>query len=309
MKHPRTAIALAVLSIATLTGVSVLGPSPARDTASAQPFLMIGKAHPVDSFPATDGRRPIFILVLGSDSRSKQWSAIEHSRSDAIHLVGVNPAKGCSTLLGFPRDSWVNVPGHGMNKINDAMYFGGPKGAIAEIESLTGIRIDYWALTSFWNFRTLVHSLGGVDVDVPYPMNDQYSKAHFRAGRQHLSGKGALAFARDRHDPPTGDFGRSLNQGTLLISFLRDFQQAFRQNPASMLDWLGAGIRNVKANVPYSEMLQLGFLASQIRLRRVTNFVVPGSTGMVGTESVVHISPSARSMYADLRADGCMSSR
>jgi len=308
VRRRHTAVALTVLSIAALTGVSVLGPASSRDTASAsvQPFLMIGKAHPVDSFPASDGKQPIFILVLGSDSRSKQWPVIEHGRSDVIHLVGINPAQGCSTILGFPRDSWVDVPGHGMNKINDAMYLGGPQGAIAEIESLTGIHIDYWALTSFWNFKSLVRDLGGVDVLVPYPMNDPYSKAHFKAGMQHLSGYDALAFARDRHDPPTGDFGRSLNQGTLLISLLTDFQQAFKQNPASMLDWLGAGIRNTKTDVPYDELLQLGFLASQVPVKHVTNFVVPGSTGMVGTESVVHISSSANPMYTDLKADGCI---
>jgi LCP family protein required for cell wall assembly len=310
MRHRRrrTAYALTVLSIATLTGVSVMGPSPTRDTASAssEPLLMIGKAHPAESFPAAGGKKPIFVLVLGSDSRSKQWPVIQHGRSDVMHVVGINPKKGCATMLGFPRDSWVNVAGHGTTKINEAMYFDGPQGAITEIETLTGIHLDYWALTSFWNFKSLVHDLGGVDVVVPYPMDDPYSKAHFKEGKQHMSGYEALAFARDRHDPPTGDFGRSFNQGTLLLSLLTDFQQAFKQNPASMLDWLGAGIRNTETDVPYDELVQLGFLATEVPVSRVTNFVVPGTTGMVGDASVVHISPSAESMYEELGADGCI---
>jgi LCP family protein required for cell wall assembly len=195
-----------------------------------------------------------------------------------MELVGLDPVKGRSSILGFPRDSWVNIPGHGMNKLNDAMYYGGPQGAVAEIEQLTGIHISYYVLTSFWNFRTLVHDIGGVNVDIPYAMDDSYSKAHFKPGERHLSGKQALSFARDRHDPPGGDFGRSFNCGSLLIDFLADFQQ--------------------------DELLQLGFLASQISLKNVNNFVVPGSTGMEGTESVVHISPSAQSYYDDLGADG-----
>lgn len=306
-RRRRTALVLTVLSVATLTGVAVLGPTPTRDTASAaEPFLMFGKAHPAESFPATTGKKPIFILVLGSDSRSKQWPVIEHGRSDVIHVVGINPQKGCATILGFPRDSWVNIAGHGTTKINEAMYYDGPQGIITEIETLTGIHLDYYALTSFWNFKALVHDLGGVDVVVPYPMNDPYSKAHFQAGKTHMSGYEALAFARDRHDPPTGDFGRSLNQGTLLISLLTDFQQAFRKNPASMLDWLGAGIRNTKTDVPYDELVRLGFLATEVPVSHVSNFVVPGTTGMVGAASVVHISPSAQSMYDELNADGCI---
>ena len=90
------------------------------------------------------------------------------------------------------------------------------------------------------------------------------------------------------------------------ISLLTDFQQEFRKNPSSLLDYLGTGLRNTKSDLPYSELLQLGFLATQISLKHVTNFVVPGTTGMVGTESVVHISPSANSLYADLKADGCI---
>lgn len=305
----RLALALVVFSIATLATVTAFGPGPSHDTASAQPLMVIGKAHPRESFPATDGKRPIFILVLGSDSRSKQWPVIEHGRSDVMELVGINPAKKESTTLGFPRDSWVNVPGHGMNKLNDAMYFGGPQGIVSEIESLTGIHIDYFALTSFWNFKTLVHDLGGVDIVIPYAMDDQYSKAHFKPGKEHLSGYDALAFARDRHDPPTGDFGRSFNCGSLLISFLTDFQQEFRKSPAAMLNWIGAGLRNIKTDLSYDELTQLAFLASELPLKKVNNYVVPGSTGMEGTESVVHISSSAKAMYADLKADGYIPSK
>lgn len=304
----RVSSALAAFSLATLAFVTAAGPGPAAISASAQPLMIIGKAHPAEDFPATRGKKPIFILVLGSDSRSKQWPVIEHGRSDVIHIVGINPAEKRATILGFPRDSWVDIPGHGMNKINDAMYFGGPQGAIDEIETITNIQLDYYALTSFANFKTLVHDLGGVDVVIPYDMNDPYSKAHFKEGKRHLSGNDALAFARDRHDPPTGDFGRSFNQGTLMLSFLTDFQQAFRKNPGAMIDWIGAGMRNVETDVPFDEMMQLGFLAAQIPAKRVTNLVVPGSTGMEGTESVVHISSSANSIYADISSDGIIKS-
>lgn len=300
------AVALVTLSVATLSVISLTSPSPQVARAD-EPLLKIGKAHPEESYPAHDGKKPIFFLVLGSDSRSKQWSTIEHGHADVTELVGFNPAKGQASILGFPRDSWVSIPGHGNNKINDALAFGGTAGMVAQVESLTGIHIDYYAITSFWNFRNLVHDLGGVDVDIPYPMNDDYSKSHFKAGKKHLSGKQALAFARNRHDPPGGDFGRSFNCGSLLISLLSDYQQAFKQSPALMFDWLGASMRNVHTDIPRDEMMRLAFYAADIPLKKVNNLVVPGSSGMEGTESVVHISSSANSMYADLEQDGYIS--
>lgn len=300
------ALTLSILSVATLSVVSLTAPTP--DAARAdEPLMKIGKAYPEETYPAYDGKKPIFFLVLGSDSRSKQWPTIEHGHADVIELIGFNPAKGRATILGFPRDSWVNIPGHGNNKLNDAMSFGGTAGIVAQVESLTGIRIDYYAITSFWNFRNLVHDLGGVDVDIPYPMDDDYSKSHFKAGKKHLSGKQALAFARNRHDPPGGDFGRSFNCGTLLISLLTDYQQAFKQSPALMLDWLGASLRNVRTDIPREELMRLAFYAAGMPLKKVNNFVVPGSTGMEGSESVVHISSSANSMYNDLEQDGFIS--
>lgn len=306
MKHrPITALFLG-LSVLSLAIVGLSGPSVTTASgAEASPAaLTIKKAHEGESLPDFRGKKPIFILVLGSDSRSKQPEAISHGRSDVIELVGINPVKKQASILGFPRDSWVSVPGHGMNKINDAMYFGGPDGAVSMIEGLTGVTVDYYALTSFFGFQQMVRELGGVDVVIPYDMSDHYSKAHFKKGKRHLSGKDALAFARDRHDPPSGDFGRSFNCGTMLISFLTDFQQDFKQNPAHMLNWIGAGSRYVRTDLSFDELTDFGFLAASIPAKKVNNFVVPGSTGMEGTESVVHISSGANALYADMRNDG-----
>jgi polyisoprenyl-teichoic acid--peptidoglycan teichoic acid transferase len=305
---PRRPLALfASLSALALGIIALSGPTASPADAQSATGLTLKKAHQGESLPALDGKKPIFVLVLGSDSRSKQPEAIAHGRSDVIELVGLNPQTHRASILGFPRDSWVNVPGHGMNKINDAMYFGGPEGAVSMIEGLTGIHIDYYAINSFFGFRQMVSELGGVDVVVPYEMNDSYSKAHFKPGKHHFSGKEALAFTRDRHDPPTGDFGRSFNCGTMLISFLKDFQEDFAQNPAHMLNWIGAGSRHVRTDLSFDELASFAFLASEMPLKKVNNFVVPGSTGMEGTESVVHISSSANALYSDLRDDGYIS--
>jgi len=306
VKRRRPTSVFLALSALSLGLIAWSGPvaAPAGAQNSPAPALTLKKAHRGESFPDFRGKKPIFVLILGSDSRSKQPEAIAHGRADVIELVGINPVQKKASILGFPRDSWVNIPGHGMNKINDAMYYGGPEGAVNVIEDLTGIQIDYYALSSFYWFREMVRDLGGVDVVVPYDMSDSYSKARFKAGKRHLNGKQALAFTRNRHDPPNGDFGRSYNCGTMLISFLKDFQEDFKQNPGLMLDWIGAGNRYTRTDLAFDELVDFAFLGSEIPAKKVNNFVVPGSTGMEGSESVVHISPSANAMYADMRADG-----
>src|SRR6185437_2762309 len=119
--------------------------------------------------PALEGKRPLFILVLGSDARPGE--PILRERSDSIHIIGVNKERTKATILGFPRDSWVNIPGHGTTKINAAMQFGGPDLMVKTIENLTGVHIDFWMLTSFNGIQRMVEGIKGLYVNVPYAMH------------------------------------------------------------------------------------------------------------------------------------------
>ena len=197
------------------------------------------------------------------------------------------------------------IPGHGTDKINAAMSSGGPRLTVATIEHLTGIHISYYLLTSFGGLTHMVNDVGGVRVDVPYPMHDSYSGANFHAGLQRLNGKQALAFSRNRHDTPFGDISRSQNQGRLLVSALRQFRKQFEKDPSVLLTWVAAGLRNVTTDLSVRQLVTLAFTAAGISGTSVRNEVVPASTGMVGA-SVVFISGSARSVYADMRADGLL---
>jgi anionic cell wall polymer biosynthesis LytR-Cps2A-Psr (LCP) family protein len=119
-----------------------------------------------------------------------------------------------------------------------------------------------------------------------------------------LNGKKALAFARDRHDVPGGDLGRSANQGRLLLAALAKFHKVFSKDPSSMLRWVGIGLRNVSTDLSVGELARLAFTAAEIPVSNVKNVVVPGSTGSSGGASVVYISGSASSIYSDMRRDG-----
>src|SRR5207253_1472155 len=86
------------------------------------------------------GRLLVFVLVAGSDARPGE--DLLHTRADSLHLLCINPATGQGTLLGFPRDSWVDISGHGRGKLNNALALGGPDLLAATVRHLTGLPVD-----------------------------------------------------------------------------------------------------------------------------------------------------------------------
>lgn len=296
----RVGALLTAAMVAWVAGAAI-GSSETVDPAVAAPVVSVKRAPGASHLPLLAGR-PVFILVLGSDARAGQ--VVSGARSDSIHLIGINLKERRATILGFPRDSWVSIPGRGSGRINNAMVLGGPELAVATVESITGIDIDYYALTSFWGLRRMIDGVGGVVVDVPYPMSDHASGAFFDAGSQRLNGPEALAFARNRKDTPAGDFSRSQNQGRLMLGALAEFRKDFLKDPGQLLTWIGAAMRNMDTDLPLAEILSLAFTASRIPPSAVNNVVVPGSIGFVGSASVVHISGAASLLYSDMRGDG-----
>jgi LCP family protein required for cell wall assembly len=294
------------LAIAAWISGSTLGAVAPITPAAAQPLLEIGKAH-AGFVPTLDGSKPIFILFIGSGAR--QGESVTRSLADSIHIVALNPARHLATVVGIPRDSWVSIPDHGSNKINSAMFYGGPPLLVKTVENLTGIKLDYWALTTFWGFQGMIENLGGLTVDVPFPMHDIYSGADFEPGVHRFRGSQALAFARDRHSLPEGDFGRSEDGGRLIVAALTQFRREFRKDPSRLFNWIGAGLRNVDAEAPVDEVLALAFTCTAITPKRVVNLVVPGGIGTVGSTSVVNLSSKAGAIFADLKKDGIVSKR
>src|SRR5690349_328140 len=152
---------------------------------------------------------PNTVLVLGSDARpkgSKEAGANfigSPSRSDSIMLMRVGGGKNAT--LSIPRDTVVDIPGHGRNKINAAYAIGGPSLAIKTVESYLGIDVNHLVEVNFENFPQLIDSLGGITYKggcVVSEINGGNRNGGYtlrlKAGQHEIDGKQALALARTR---------------------------------------------------------------------------------------------------------------
>ena len=187
----------------------------------------------------------INILLLGSDTDQKFTNADgSHNylaQSDIV--VTIDPATKSVGMLSIPRDFWINVPGSGMRKLDEAYSLGGTAvgtgayspGGVA-LSRLTifqdfGIPINYYAWVGLDGFVKVINTVGGVDVDVLHPITDDnypddvgnktsdlyaYKRLYISPGPQHLSGPEALEYVRSRHADLVGDFGRSARQQQVL---------------------------------------------------------------------------------------------
>jgi polyisoprenyl-teichoic acid--peptidoglycan teichoic acid transferase len=256
--------------------------------------------------PGVPGSDPRFVLVIGSDARPRQ--SMLRTRADSIHIVAVEPQSGRVSLLGIPRDSWVPIPGWGTDKINAALVRGGPELLVDTVERLSGIRIDAYVLTGFHGFTMMVNAIGGIQVDIPYPIQDALAKAWFKKGTRRLNGAAALAFSRARHDVPGGDFGRSLNQGRVLAAALATLREQANGGAAALLPWVIAGANHVHTDLGLDEMFGLALAATAYLPGPVRNAVVGGHGGTIGGKSVVILDARAHATFRDLARDGVLGS-
>ncbi|MGQ0521275.1 MAG: LCP family protein [Actinomycetota bacterium] len=295
----RRGLAVAVVVLGVL-GVAAAGRTP---PAGGQPAVEI---HKVDEghFSPVPGQ-PVYFLALGLDGGDRP--GVEGDRSDAIHLIGVNPAAGAGTMLNIPRDAYVEIPGHGQGKINDAYYYGGAGLAAETVERLTGVDVAFVLATRFAPFEAMVNELGGVDVDVPIAMKDSFSGADFPQGRVHMDGRAALAFSRNRH-VPGGDLRRSEHQGLLILSALTKLR-AENAGPTGVARYMAVLGRHVGiVGTTPTELYRLGRLGLGIDPARVRSVTMPSRIGTAGRLSVVLVGPEAPALFADIRDDAVLQS-
>jgi len=217
-----------IISVSGSGGAAVTTPRPLVVAANTPATLLPVLALP--EIKAWTGKERFTILLMGLDARPDQ--TLRDARTDTMILLSLDPETKQAGMLSIPRDLYVAIPGEaGINRINTAYVSGelrkpnsGPLLAMQTVQYNLGIKVNAYAALSFQAVITLVDAVGGVDLDIPVPIDDEeypdmnfgYEPLHIPAGKQHLNGTLALKFARTRHQ--TDDYDRTHRQQQLLLT-------------------------------------------------------------------------------------------
>ena len=236
------------------------------------------------------------VLVIGSDARPGQ--AIDRARGDSLHIIGVD-GHGGGGVLGIARDSYVQLATGGQGKINSALSLGGPQSLQQTVVSATGVPVEGYLITGFLGFKQLVDGIGGLSLNAPVAVKDTKSSANVKAGANKLSGVQALSYGRARYSVPGGDFGRSANQGLLIMAGAGFAKLA---GPARLPGLLAMAAPKIGTNLSAEQVLTFAAAVYVTQPNKVHNRVAAGSIGMTsGGESIVHFDNNARRLFADIR--------
>lgn len=242
------------------------------------------------------------LLVMGSDMGPWRPETVLDGRSDALHLVVVTPSEQSASILSFPRDLWVPVPGRGNTRINSALTRG-PETAVETVEQLVGIDIDDWIVTGMKAFGNGIDEYGTIEVDVPQRL--RLDAAVIEPGLQSLDGSQLLLYGRDRKSRSDGDFGRNRAQAEVLALLHADLVRR-DPSPAELLDYVGSLRKHTVSSIPVSRLPVLARVALDIDPDKVVRAQVPGVNAFRGSAAVVVATTGATGLFADLRDDGML---
>jgi LCP family protein required for cell wall assembly len=258
---------------------------------------------PVESAP----QEPVTFLLVGSDTRGETLEGEDpDGRSDTIMIARFSADRQHAQVISIPRDSWVDIPGHGKNKINASYAFGGPSLLIQTVEQLTQVRIDHYAAVDFEGLIQVTDDLGGVDVMVAETSsNGPYT---FPAGMNHLDGEQVRWYLAQRYGLPGGDFDRVKRQQQYLRSmFGKLFSSDTFTDPgkldAAMLAVTGAV--SIDDTLGNGDLLSLAYSMRDVTPGDIEFFTAPVlGTGMEGPASVVYLDQvTGERMWSYLRTD------
>ncbi|WP_188207573.1 LCP family glycopolymer transferase [Alkalibacillus aidingensis] len=193
-------------------------------------------------------RHTINVLLLGVDER-----AGDRGRSDTMVFGSLNPNTNKMLMFSIPRDTYVEIPGRGMDKINHAYAFGGSELSVQTVENLFDTTIHFYAKVNMEGLQDGVDALGGVTV-----YNDEAFSSggyNFHQGELHLNGEEALAYSRMRKEDPRGDIGRGNRQQQMIDAMIE--QGMTFESFSRVENILTAVGDNVETNMQMEEMRQM----------------------------------------------------
>lgn len=243
--------------------------------------------------PALPGE-PVNILLIGSDSRGEG----DNGRSDSLILMRLDKDRGFISLLSFPRDLYVSIPGYGLNKINAAYGLGGAEKTIETVTGLTGQNVNHYINVDFEGFSNLVDEVGGVLIDVDrryYHSNigcsgtECYDEIDIESGYQRLDGVRALDYVRYRHTD--GDFSRIARQQLFLSELKRQTNQF--GNLTRLNSFAEIFAENTETSIrKVDTLLSIAELALTLPEERIARTAITGDNATRGGASVIITYPS-----------------
>jgi len=224
------------------------------------------------------------VLLLGTDARPGE----EIARTDSIIVADIISGEGTlpaqsgkkqAALLSIPRDTRVNIPGHGMDKINAASFYDGPEKTAEVVSELIGIPVKYYVLTDWQGFEKIVDILGGVTINVEKRMrhNDSIDGPAYAInlypGEQRLDGRKSLQYVRYRGDA-LGDISRTQRQLNFLKALAHEIMQP---STVVKLPKLVPEInKSLKTNLSLLQMVKLAEAVRNFEQAEIVTQTLPG---------------------------------
>lgn len=242
----------------------------------------------------------INILLLGGDSRKKD----EIHSADSLMIVSIDPATKKMKLLSILRDTYVNIPGYGEDRISRAITMGGSSLAMKSAEELTGIPIQYYLYMDMQSFIRLIDSIGGIDLEVEKNMNyvdsneDSMYEIHLKKGYQHLDGIQALQYVRFRHDAMS-DFARTERQRKFLKAVVIELLTRTKVTELPKLILFFEPY--IETNLNVDDMIKLGKLGFEIDREGIDSIQLPPmeliQEKSVNGNAVLYVEPEQLKSY------------
>lgn len=231
------------------------------------------------------------ILVLGSD-----WRPGSGFRTDVLVLVSINPTSGAISLISFPRDLYVTIPGIGEQRINTSQVYGGFELTRATFKQNFGITIDYYVITNFAGFQAIIDTLGGIGINASRALSDRCDlpqavdgSCYISEGYHVMDGQTALWYVRSRYS--SSDFDRTRRAQEVLMGIFHKLMSLNAVTRAPELYQIMSA--NIETNLDFNTVSLLlplapAVLSNENLIHRyaisrdeTTSYTVPGNGAMV----------------------------
>ena len=280
--------------------------------------LLDEKDRPKKIVENEGGKEPLNILLMGSDKRTGDAALnVEGERSDTTILLHVAADRESAVAVSIPRDSVVDipqcrkaeggtVPARPASIFNSAFSEAGAACTVKTVEKLTNIRIDNYVVIDFGGFKDMVNALHGVDVCIPYAVNDPQSHLDLKAGKQKVYGRQALAYVRTRHGLGNGsDLSRIERQQAFLSSMISKVKdKGLLLHPLRVYNFMAATTQSITTD--FGGLRQMSGLAQDMRgvnTKDIEFVTVPNEPYTLDANRVQFKQPAADALWRTLRFD------